>query len=158
MTFSNPAISFLIESKAALKDLTDLLRLRAIVGYLGEQSQLNWWSSDFFAPTADAFLEPIFPRTMFQTQVAGVSAAAAQLHDEHIGVGNVFHLFRLPEEFEQSFHQRLHDADVREAIVSITTSQEAAIEFLDQEYGVPETESVGPVSYTHLTLPTIYSV
>lgn len=47
------------------------------------------------------FLEPAFSRTVGLSQYNGVLAAARRLHDEYIGVGDVFHLFRLPEETEQ---------------------------------------------------------
>lgn len=76
--------------------------LRVLVGCLGEKGQANWWGSDFFSPTAGAFLAPIFTRSIFLAQYNGVTAAAAKVHDEVIGVGRTIHLFRLPIELEQS--------------------------------------------------------
>jgi hypothetical protein len=38
-----------------------------------------------------------------------VREAARRLHDEHIGVGNVFHLFRLPEEIELELHKLIEE-------------------------------------------------
>lgn len=75
--------------------------LRVLVGYLGEQGA-KWWSSQFFSPNAAAFLGPVFTRTMLLAQYQGVTAAAARVHDERIGVGRTLHLFRLPEVIEQS--------------------------------------------------------
>jgi hypothetical protein len=38
-----------------------------------------------------------------------VKEAAARVHDEYIGVGKVYHLFRLPEHIEQALHSSLRD-------------------------------------------------
>lgn len=43
-------------------------------------------------------------------QYNGVREAARRLHDEQIGIGNVFHLFRLPEEMEQDLQQLVINA------------------------------------------------
>ena len=75
--------------------------LRLLVGYLGEKNQFSWWPTAFLDATSRMFLEPAFPKTLGLAQYNGVSSAARRLHDEYIGVGNVFHLFRLPEEIEQ---------------------------------------------------------
>ena len=75
--------------------------LRLLVGYLGEKDQGNWWPTTFFTSASRYFLEPVFARTTRLAQYNGVREAARRLHDEQIGVGNVFHLFRLPEEIEQ---------------------------------------------------------
>lgn len=76
-------------------DFEQIAAIRAAVGYLGEKDQAGWWSSSFFASTGSAFLSPIFPRTQVVAQCQGVSGAASKIHDERIGVGNVYHLFRL---------------------------------------------------------------
>ena len=70
--------------------------LRVLVSYLGEKGQANWWGSEFFSNTATAFLGPIFNRSLFLAQYQGATAAAAKVHDEAIGVGRIYHLFRLP--------------------------------------------------------------
>ncbi|MCP1675694.1 hypothetical protein J2T57_002844 [Natronocella acetinitrilica] len=84
-----------------IKDATTLIELRVLVGYLGEQEPA-WWASNFFAPTAEAFLSPVFGRSAKQAQYHGVLEAARRVHDERIGVGRTLHLFHLPEGFEQS--------------------------------------------------------
>lgn len=86
-----------------------LARLRLLVGYLGEQHQYNWWPSAFLTPSSMAFLAPIFSKTAFMAQYQGVKAAASRVHDEHIGLGKVYHLFRLPERLEQMLYQHLQD-------------------------------------------------
>ncbi|MFP5402119.1 MAG: BrxE family protein [Gammaproteobacteria bacterium] len=102
-------------------DAHSVAELRVLVGYLGEQAQM-WWPSRFFGPEAAAFLAPVFARSRFLAQCQGVSAAAARLHDEFIGVGRAFHLFRLPEVFEQAVASVLMDpqfeAQVREHLAS----------------------------------------
>lgn len=74
--------------------------IRLLVGYLTEQ-QFSWINSQFFGDRAAAFLSPVFARTTFQAQCNGVTAANARQHDEVIGVGRTYHLFRLPEVLEQ---------------------------------------------------------
>ena len=128
-----------------MSEITRLLKLRVLVGYLGEKSQFGWWQSDFFGPASDAFLEPIFPRTRFLSQVEGSSAAARLQHDDRIGKGDVYHLFRLPEDVEQSFHQQLQDAEFISKFASALTSKEDALGSLEEEVGAPESRSAGPL-------------
>jgi len=92
-----------------MSDLTlDLYgQLRLLVGYLGEKSQKNWWPTAFFDATSKLFLEPIVPRTVRLSQYKGIHEAARRLHDEHVAIGEVYHLFRLPEEVEQALQQRI---------------------------------------------------
>jgi hypothetical protein len=85
--------------------LSSYARLRLLVGYLGEKKQADWWSTTFFEKVSQAFLEPVFPRTYQLSQYNGVRQAACRLHDKFVGVGNAFHLFRLPEETEQDLQQ-----------------------------------------------------
>ena len=81
-----------------------LLQLRALVGYLGEKDQFNWWDTNFLGKTGQKFLEINFPRSAFSAAVHSVSEAAKQLHDSRIGRGRVFHLFRLPAGTEEKLH------------------------------------------------------
>lgn len=78
--------------------------LRLLVGYLGEKNQHNWWPSAFLSPTSPAFLQPLYPRSAHLAAYHGVVEAGRVLHDEHIGIGRIFHLFRLPEEMEHELH------------------------------------------------------
>lgn len=77
------------------------IKLRLLVGSLGESTRNNWWSTKFFDNSSELFLSPIFPRSFRLAQYTGVIHAAQIQHDKYIGLGNVFHLFRLPEELEQ---------------------------------------------------------
>src|ERR1044071_7696845 len=91
------------------KYLNKYLNLRLIVGFLGEKSQFGWCPTAFYEPSSRLFLEPVFPKTYRLAQYNGVREAARLLHDEYVGVGNVFHLFRLPEEMEQDLHTLMQE-------------------------------------------------
>ena len=108
----------------------DLLRLRLLVGFLGERAQFGWWSTSFFDPSGALFLEPAFPKTSRLAQYHGALAAARHLHDEHIGVGNVFHLFRLPEEVEHTLHSLLLDRMIGSNVLPDMQSHQAAVSAL----------------------------
>ncbi len=108
--------------------MTSLLRLRLVVGYLGEKSQLGWWQTDFFNQNSAASLRPLFPRTSRLAQYHGVVEAARLLHDEHLSVGS-YHLFRLPEEIEQDLHAlakaEWSEGEVGSNLASASAAQEA---------------------------------
>lgn len=128
------------------RDIKDIARMRIVVSYLGEKGQYDWWPSGFWAPTADAFLSPVFPRSIFIAKVNGASAAAKKLHDERIGIGRVFHLFRLPEDLEQAIHSALHSELTVEDAIPLIASKQAAEDFLAANCGsTDEVENVGPV-------------
>mgnify|MGYP000030864160 CR=1 FL=1 len=130
---------------------TTLAQLRAAVGYLGERDQHGWWQSMFLSAGSTPFLAPVFGRTLVLAQCAGTTQAAAMLHDERIGVGRVFHLFRLPEDMEQGIHRALHDPQVAQQITAIVASPAAALAYLQAEARTVTSGGVGPtqVGDTH---------
>ena len=87
------------------------IALRAIVGYLGEKSQFNWWDTNFLSPIGLQYLAINFPRSSFVAGVTSVSEAARRLHDSRIGKGGVYHLFRLPLSIEETLHNHLMGMD-----------------------------------------------
>lgn len=103
-------------------------KIRLAVSFLGEKEQLAWWTSSFFSKGSSAFLSPLFPRTELLAHCRGASNAAMRIHDERIGVGKVFHLFRLPEEMERGIQQILCNtssiAEFRSAIADTNTAFE----------------------------------
>lgn len=123
---------------------SNLAILRATVGYLGEKSQYAWWQSSFFTPISASFLIPVFPRTQCLAQCHGVTVAASRVHDEHIGIGRVYHLFRLPEDVEQVIHRALHEQSLCDQIAECTATVETAFTFLRQNSGALSSESIGP--------------
>jgi len=122
------------------KQLQMLAELRMVIGYLGEREQNGWWQSSFFTQGSDAFLSPLFGRTQILAQCNGVTQAAAIKHDELIGVGNVYHLFRLPEDMEQNIHKALHEIKPNKILVS----KEAAMDYLRKDSIKPDQSSLGP--------------
>lgn len=119
----------------------DILRLRVLVGYLGERHGSNWWSSSFLDPTSEAFISPIFGAAVANARVVGVTEAARRIHDDAIGVGHIFHLFRLPETLEHELHKML---GVSEGVANIP-SVHAAIEELETMSGGDAAPMAGPV-------------
>lgn len=121
-----------------------ITELRLLVGYLGERSPA-WWPSQFFSPNAAAFLSPVFARTLFLAQSQGVTAAAARLHDERIGVGRNIHLFRLPEGLEQAVAASLTDSAFEAEIRPHLAGYDQALARLCS-LGAVSAASDGPVS------------
>lgn len=127
--------------------LETLAKHRMVIGYLGEKEQFGWWQSSFFTQGSDAFLSPLFGRTKILAQCNGVTHAAALVHDERIGVGHVYHLFRLPEDIEQGIHQVLHSPALEEAIAKVISSHHTALDYLRKQSAATNGSAVGP---THL--------
>lgn len=124
--------------------LESLAIKRLVVGYLGEREQFGWWQSSFFAQGSNSFFSPLFARTQLLAQYNGVSRSAALIHDERIGVGNVYHLFRLPEDIEQGLHQVLHSPELEKKIREIISSKESAINYLLEQSKDAASKGVGP--------------
>ncbi len=123
--------------------LEKLASIRAAVGYLGEKDQYGWWQSSFFSAASSAFISPLFPRTQFLAQFTGVSMAASRIHDERIGVGQVYHLFRLPEDIEQGLHRILHEPEIVQRVKAVVTSKDDAVQSLRYN-GSPDKSNIGP--------------
>lgn len=63
---------------------------------VGELTQPPWWRTQYLTPTGIRFVERVYPRTAFSAAIQATAKVARRIHDQSIGVGNVFHLFRLP--------------------------------------------------------------
>jgi hypothetical protein len=124
----------------------NLVLMRLVVGYLGEKDQFNWWPSTFLNETTKKMLEFTFPRTAFLAQYEGVSASAAKVHDERIGVGETFHLFRFPEFLEKSLVNRLQTKSEEVSFKSAILSKEKALEVLTTLAGRASLVDEGPVN------------
>lgn len=119
--------------------------LRMAVGYLGEKSQNNWWSSSFLAPQAKTYLSPIYPRTVALAQYRGVTEAALLVHDEFIGIGMNYHLFRLPEAVEHATADYVQTQD-EDHYPMMLDSQESALSVLQRLAGGNGSQAEGPVA------------
>ena len=125
---------------------TTIAELRVLIAYLGEKDQANWWGCEFFNATATAFLAPIFNRSLFLAQYQGATAAAAKVHDEAIGVGRIYHLFRLPIRLEQASADALNDTAFVQTVQTKLVNRELALTRLAEFAITAESASPGPVS------------
>ena len=125
--------------------LRDLLKVRLLVGYLGEIDQFGWWKTSFYQPASQAFLEPVFPRTSHVAKYHGVAEAARLVHDESLSVGS-YHLFRLPEELEHDLHTALAGDEGRATQDEFIQSKDAALDMLRGIGAASKTSADGPVS------------
>jgi hypothetical protein len=121
-----------------------LATMRAVVGFLGEREQHNWWQSSFFSAQSRAFLAPVFGQTQLLAQATGVTRAASLVHDERIGVGRVFHLFRLPEDVEQGVHQTIQQPAAAQRVATVVAHKEAALQYLQDVARTTSATGVGP--------------
>lgn len=121
-----------------------ILTMRFAVGLLGEKEQANWWPSSFMSPTSSAFLLPVFGANVMQARYQGIVEAGKRVHDERIGVGRVFHLFRLPEATEHRLLDILTSTE--QEVAAKVWRPEAANEQLSV-LAVASTEAkLGPIS------------
>jgi len=72
--------------------------------------------------------------------------AAAKVHDEAIGVGRIYHLFRLPIGLEQASADALNDAVFVQAVQAKLASRELALARLAELAKTTVSASAGPVS------------
>ena len=103
--FQQPEVEWATQPK--LLPVEDLIMLRALVGFLGEKPQFNWWDTNFLSETGLKFLGITFPRSSLAAGINSVTAAARRVHDGRIGKKGVYHLFRLPLGIEQIIHESL---------------------------------------------------
>lgn len=124
-------------------NLSTLLLVRLLVGFLGERAQFAWWPTAFYEPSGRLFLDPIFSKTSRLAQYHGVLEAARRLHDEHLSVGS-YHLFRLPEEVEQDLHRILLSSAGAELVDQVPQNRKAALDALECLATVHRPTNVGP--------------
>lgn len=125
--------------------LSDLLKVRLLVGYLGEIDQFGWWKTSFYQPAGQAFLDPIFPRTSHVAKYHGVAEAARLVHDESLSVSS-YHLFRLPEELEHDLHTALAGDEGRATQDKFIQGKDAALDTLRAMGAAFKTSADGPIS------------
>ena len=123
--------------------LPAILKTRLLVAYLGERSQYGWWPTSFYEASGRLFLEPVFSKTSRLAQYHGVLEAARRLHDEHLSVGS-YHLFRLPEEYEQDLHSMISSSETAEALTQYLRTKEDAMSALRLLSANRRTSATGP--------------
>ena len=124
--------------------LGDYIKLRVLVGYLGEKEQFGWWDTSFLSPTGRQFLAINFPRAPLNAGSTAVSEAARRVHDARIGRIGAFHLFRLPPSIEESLHEQHYVWDP-EFETDWLVSDETAMNRLKEYFSDPVESSEGPV-------------
>jgi hypothetical protein len=122
-----------------------MIGLRLSVGLLGEREQAGWWPSMFLGRHAPTFLSPIFGSKTRMAQYNGVTEAACRVHDESIGVGRVFHLFRLLESIEQLIFSAFQEGSVPGEVTGCCDSTEAAEGMLARLANGPAVVRPGPI-------------
>ena len=118
--------------------------LRALVGFLGEKLQFGWWDSNFLGETGLKFLSIVCPRSAFAAGINSVTESARRLHDERIGKGGVYHLFRLSPGMEQSIHEHLTFFDYSE-LLQLLQTKDTALEKLQTYTNGDVKASEGPI-------------
>ena len=123
-----------------------LCEYRLLIGFLGEKQLSSWWDCSFLSSSSPAFLAPIYPKSILLAQYTGVCQAASIIHDEHIGIGRHYHLYRLPDSIEWSISKCLQDEKFALQIKEHLTDKYSALNRL-KELGAKKIDrSEGPVS------------
>jgi hypothetical protein len=121
-----------------------LLKMRFLVGFLGERRQANWWDTSFLDPTGTRFLEITFPRTYLSAGLRSTTQAARVLHDSRIGRVGVFHLFRFPVDIEDQLESGIN-AGAPLVPEQRELTKEALLRELREMFQNPLTAPEGPV-------------
>lgn len=129
-----------------IESIQNICETRMLVGYLGEKQQATWWGSSFLSSSSKAFLAPIYPNSIAMAQYSGVCQAASIVHDEHIGVGRHYHLYRLPDSLERSLLKCVQDNKFSECLAQFLSSQETAINRLKELGADHADKEEGPVA------------
>lgn len=125
--------------------LLSILKLRLLIGVLGERAQFGWWPTAFYEASGRLFLEPIFVKTSRVAQYHGVIEAARRHHDAALNAG-AYHLFRLPEEIEQDLHMLMLEegGELTEGVSYDDTHN--ALDALAGLAGAAKRSALGPVA------------
>jgi hypothetical protein len=123
--------------------LSDILKIRILVGYLGESAQFAWWPTSFYDASSWQFLAPVFSRTTRLSQYHGVLEAARRVHDEHLSFGT-YHLFRVPEEIEQDLHNLVQRPEAEDLANPVMLGRDAALSALIDLAGTFSVNTIGP--------------
>lgn len=128
------------------KDIYKLIaELKLLIGYLGEKNQFNWWDSNFLGTSSGVFLIHPYPRTTLLAQYHGVSEAALLAHDESVGIGHNYHLFRLPVSIERSIASAVREMTLANSLGNALSSKENALSRLT-ELAIKANAEDGPVN------------
>jgi hypothetical protein len=121
-----------------------LLEIRFLVGFLGENRQSAWWDTSFLDATGTRFLQTTFPRTYLSAGLRSTSEAARIVHDSRIGRVGVFHLFRLPVDIEDQLESEIN-ADGQFVSEATELTKEGTLRMMRDLFQTPLAAPKGPV-------------
>lgn len=136
----------------------DICEFRLLIGFLGEKHQAAWWDCSFLSPSSTAFLAPIYPNSTPLAKYSGISQAAAMVHDEHIGIGRHYHLYRLPDSIERMLSKQLQDKEFSLQVNKYLTDKETTINRLKGLGAVKTDPAEGPVAVGDFSDTTLYNL
>ena len=107
----------------------------------------GWWKTQFLSTTGLSYLSRLYPRSSFAAAVRSAGRAAKAIHDSSIGVGNVFHLFRLPQQHERHLEEfvRAHGADLQDVFTPMLSQREQLLKALDDLGDTNSHTALGPL-------------
>jgi len=91
------------------ESIRTLVTIRTVVSAVGERAAPPWWRTQFFTDAGLRSMRRIFPRTALSGSVACVTEVARAEHDNRVGIGGRYHLFRLPAQTEEDLASALKD-------------------------------------------------
>ena len=121
-------------------EISDILRARLCVAYLGEATARDWWEgawrSEFLSEASlRSYLGAIFPRTHLAAGLRSVTQLISHEHDDgKVGVRGVYHLFRFPVEWEDRLSEKISDfanAEARKFIIDVASARTALQKIAD---------------------------
>lgn len=124
----------------------DITHIRILVLTLGEAHHYKWWRSEFLSTTGISYFSRLYPRSKFSGAVQAVTRAALDLHDTTIGIGNVYHLFRLPENIEYAVSNNISakSNELEKVYLPLLSDQQSLLEKLSKFIEKKRTYKAGP--------------
>ena len=134
-----------------------ILDLRILVLALGEAPHAGWWRSRFLSPVGLSHLSYAYPRSSFGAAVRAATRAAKIVHDNSIGIGNVYHLFRLPQQVERQLDELLPESEgtLLARFRPMLDQQGTLLEELDHLGGAPKDDRAQPGPRRMGTIPEL---
>lgn len=133
-----------LSNRSAGHRLVSVAKLQTLIAFLGEKPQSNWWPTEFMTARGLQFLNFNFPRTSLSAALTATAVAARSLHDQRIGEGNTYHLFRLPHGLTQDIH-RLVAGDGQIGLRELIPDRDTALAALAALADNDAFQATGPV-------------
>ena len=133
--------------------LDTLIRLRFVVGMLGQKTAHAWWDCDFLSPDGQEMLVHNFPRSPLVAGFTATTLAAKLVHDDRIGRTGVQHLFRVEPDIETMLARRIasegsgvFDSVPRDEDALLATLGHLALEEIDSPRGPIQVGKAGTLA------------